>query len=90
MKPDERLEKLAIHFREKNNLYGAQYKRFGKLMMLLLGPIKIETEDEYNRIMTIFNIVTKIDRYCFGFKAHHSDSLDDLAIYSQILQELSE
>jgi hypothetical protein len=90
VKPDERLEKLAILFREKNNLYGDQYLKFGHLMIEFLGPIKIETAHDYNRIMTIFNIFTKLDRYCHVYPGHHSDSLDDLSIYAQMLQEISE
>jgi hypothetical protein len=87
---DELLCELAEMFLEKNKLYDEQYASFGETMMTLLGPIEIKTAKDYSRYMTVFNMVTKIKRYCNMMKkgSHHPDSLDDLAIYSQMLRRL--
>jgi hypothetical protein len=87
---DEMLIELAAVFREKNKLYDEQYASFGETMMTLLGPIEIKTAIDYSRAMSIFNMVTKIKRYCNMFKkgSHHPDSLDDLSIYAQMLRRL--
>jgi hypothetical protein len=88
---NQRLQFLAELFANKEKAYGEQYKEFGQFMMLLLGPIEIKTVADYNKIMTIFNIVTKVGRICkaFKLKIDDEDSPDDLAIYSMILQELN-
>jgi hypothetical protein len=87
---DELLIELGNVFNEKNKLYDEQYATFGETMMTLLGPIEIKTAMDYSRYMSVFNIITKIKRYCNLMKkgSHHPDSLDDLAIYAMMLRRL--
>lgn len=92
---DTRLVNMILNLAElqrvRNDKYQDQYKnQFGKLMMHLLGPIKIENEDDYNRVKLFMNIVTKLGRYSKNFWDGHPDSLDDLSVYSQMLQEVDE
>lgn len=91
MSVSDRLRLMATLYEEKNKVYGDQYKRFGDIMMAILGPIHIRTASDYNRAMTLFNMITKIGRYSRNFSGEgHPDSLDDLSVYSQMLSELDD
>lgn len=85
-----RLKGLAELQEHKAVEYGEGYKKFGQLMMELLGPIQINSATDYNRYMTYFNMVTKMKRYAKNFRTGHRGSTDDLAVYACILQELDD
>lgn len=85
------LHKKAELFAERNKLYGDNYKRFGKIMSLILAGQTIDTNDEraLNRLGILFQIVAKITRYGENFsRGGHDDSLDDNSVYSMMLKEL--
>lgn len=85
--PDERLVKLADLYTERNGKYGDAYQSVGKILEVLLPKFNI-SENDWTRIaMTVFMVV-KLQRYCHNFK--HEDSLDDLAVYSQLLNYFDE
>ena len=86
----KRLEKAAATFRERNAVYGSNYERFGKLMLAFFpGGLSLQSVDDFNRIGVFFHIADKLSRYANQFKqGGHEDSLDDISVYSMILQEL--
>ena len=85
--PDERLVKLANLYTERNEEYGDAYQNVGKILEVLLPKFNI-CESDWTRIaMTVFMVV-KLQRYCHSFT--HEDSLDDLAVYSQLLNYFDE
>lgn len=90
----EALRKAAAIYEERNALYGDNYKHFGKVWTALFpdGTYYNGTEDEVttaNRLGILVQIVSKLTRYCAQFdNGGHADSLDDLAVYAMMLQEL--
>ena len=90
MKVYEALEKLGGLYKERNALYGDNYKHFGKLLLAMFPEgIEINTEDDCNRFALFLHLLTKFSRYSEMFyKGGHPDSLDDISVYSQMLAEL--
>jgi hypothetical protein len=88
----EQLTSLAETFREKNAAYGESFRQVGKVLMGLFPEgLEIKTEEEWNRLATFLHIIDKSIRYANNIKkGGHADSLDDIAVYSQILQMLDE
>ena len=91
---DTALKRLADLYCGRNKLYGDNYKKFGALMVALQnfvpgGAFPAETEDDWNRLGVMVMLASKISRYCAIYKdGGHSDSLDDLSVYSQMLNEI--
>lgn len=81
---------LATMQGRKEAEYGEQYKEFGKLALLLLGPIELKNVQDYNRFGAFVQILAKVGRYAFNWKNGHQDSLDDLSVYAQQLQALDD
>ena len=86
----EMLRNAAEIYEERNKLYGDNYKRFGPIMALLFPDgLTLETGDDHNRFGIFVQMLAKFTRYAQNFeKGGHPDSLDDLAVYSMMLQEL--
>jgi len=86
----EALRKAAGIYEERNQLYGSNYKQFGKWVSELFPDgIVAKTPEDFNRLGIIIQMLSKISRYAQNFEnGGHSDSLDDLAVYSMMLQEL--
>lgn len=83
------LEDLGQIYEDRSRLYGDNYKKFGSIMMGIVGKISIESSDDWTRIGLLVQIVGKITRYGNQFSAGgHPDSLDDCAVYAQMLQEI--
>jgi len=88
--PDQ-LEAKAALYRERNKIYGDNYKRFGPILSLILSGQKLDPEDatQMNRLGILVQIVAKVSRYGENFsRGGHDDSLDDIAVYSMMLREL--
>lgn len=91
IRADSRLIALAKIYEERNAIYGDNYKEFGKVMQALFfgQPIYLKTIEDQNRFALLVQIVSKISRYCSQFDhGGHADSLDDLAVYAMLLQEV--
>ncbi len=88
----EALKKLGELYRERNAVYGNNYILHGKMMMALFPRgVQLRTEDDFNRFAVFIHIMTKVSRYAQQFhNGGHPDSLDDLAVYSQILRHVDE
>jgi len=90
---DQRLTDLGKLFKQRNALYGDNYKLFGKIMVLMFQnkPVTLTTEADFNRFALYVQIVGKVTRYANQFaKGGHEDSLDDNSVYSQMLQEIDQ
>ena len=87
-----RLRDLAKLFEKRNEVYGDKYKVIGDVLWSMFdGGIKLETAQDYTRFVTLAFIVQKLCRYSNGFlNGGHSDSLDDAAVYAQMLREIDE
>ena len=90
----EALRSLGSLYEARNELYGGNYKKFGALMVALdnfcpQGIAGGDCPDTWNRIGLLVQIASKLSRYCAQFnEGGHPDSLDDLSVYAQMLQEV--
>lgn len=85
----EMLFNAAKIYEERNNIYGDNYKRFGPSLNELFDSVTLKTPDDFNRFGILVQIFAKFSRYCNMFnKGGHKDSLDDIAVYAMMLQEL--
>lgn len=84
------LADLGNIYRERNKVYGDNYKRHGDVMAALFpNGISLKTPEDHNRFGILTQCVAKLTRYCVGsYENGHVDTLDDLTVYSQMLQEL--
>ena len=85
----KQMEENAALYHQRNAVYGDSYKKFGAFAAKLLGKQTFETEDDYNRLGVMIMMLSKLSRYANNFnKGGHPDSLNDLSVYSTMLQEL--
>lgn len=90
------LHEAANIYRLRSQIYGDNYKHFGKVMCALMPQgVSADAADEEervsisNRFGVLVQIVSKLTRYCENFnKGGHDDSLQDLAVYATMLREL--
>jgi len=89
-KPDagERLRVLAKMRDERRALYGDNYIKAGYAMAFMLGKIELRTPRDYIRFGLLVQEYSKLSRYSVQWKDGHQDSLDDLAVYAQLLAEV--
>jgi hypothetical protein len=86
----QQLNRIADLFDRKSEEYGDSYKNMGKVLVALFpNGITLKTEDELNRFVTFVQLVFKVNRYAHNYeKGGHMDSMDDLSIYSQIMNSI--
>jgi len=86
----DRLDKLKSIHDQRNGLYKDAAFRRGEIMLALFdGEMPdLKTEEDVNRYGIFQMIVSKLTRYAVTFEnGGHEDSLDDLAVYSQMLAQ---
>ncbi len=96
-RPDEILDEAAKTFRERNALYGNNYKRFGEVMValfgtdaLLFGPAPEDLAEYWARMGVFVQIVSKMTRYAENFATGgHVDSAHDIVVYAAMLEEMT-
>lgn len=85
----ERLETALATYRERNAHYKDSFSRWGPVFRALFpNGIRIETEDDWNRIVCLGHIIDKLVRYTTFFNQPHEDSIHDLGVYAFIMQGL--
>ncbi len=86
----EMLAELAELYKQRNVLYDNNYKMFGYAMIAMFPEgVTLKSVDDFNRFGIFVQIISKATRYGQQFNnGGHADSLDDVAVYSQMLQEL--
>lgn len=86
---DEALQELAALYKQRNALYHDNYKRFGVSLFALMGEVRLTSAHDVNRYALLVMVFAKVSRYAQMFSTGgHPDSLDDLSVYAQMLQEL--
>lgn len=90
VKANELLEAAAATYKERNAVYGDNYKRVGEMLKgLFPDGIKIKTVDDQNRFQIFNLIIVKLSRYAVNWeKGGHADSIHDAAVYCAILEEI--
>lgn len=86
--PPDALRAAADLFEQRNKVYGDTWKRFGVPMIgLFPNGVALRTEEDFNRFVTLVNIMTKLARYAENFhRGGHLDSARDLQVYAAILE----
>jgi hypothetical protein len=82
------LEEMAETFRERNRIYGDNYKNVGEVMVALFPKgISLNDNDDFN-IWHLFELmIVKITRFAnSGLK--HKDSIHDAAVYAAMVESL--
>ncbi len=89
---DEILRDAAKTFRQRNALYGDNYRQFGDVMRAMFPQgVTPQSVAEWNRLGVLVQCVHKLTRYAQQWNAGgHEDSAHDLCVYAAILQELTE
>jgi len=86
------LNEAANTFKERNALYGNNYKDFGAALLACFGGSipEIKTAEDANRLSLIMNCLGKLGRYCQNFEnGGHADSAHDLIVYAAMLEEIT-
>lgn len=85
------LVQMAATYRERNALYGNNYKEFGLIMEAIFpNEILLSTPDDFNRFALLVQIVAKVTRYAKNFHSGgHIDSIHDVGVYAAMLEELT-
>src|SRR5215207_10454846 len=85
-----RLINLADLYDERNRVYGDNYRHVGpRLKALFPKGLNLETESDFVRFALFIHIDNKISRHARTFcDGGHKDSLDDVSVYAQMLQEI--
>jgi hypothetical protein len=88
--PATRLHALADLHDRKAAEYGATWRMYGEFFMSAFPDgMRIESAEDANRAALFFHIGDKFIRYATNFnRGGHADSLDDLAVYAQMLRTL--
>jgi hypothetical protein len=88
----DRLNQLGKLFKKRGEIYGDNYHHFGTVLSgLFPNGLHLQTEEEHNRYALFLQLVHKLSRYANTIKTGgHKDSLDDFAVYSQMLAEFDE
>jgi len=85
----DRLKDLGKLYAERNKLYGNNYKSFGNILSgMFPNGLCLHTAEEFNRFALFLQIIHKQTRYARSIiSGGHADSLDDTAVYAQMLRE---
>jgi len=82
------LAEMADTYRERNKVYGDNYKRVGDVMMALFpNGVTLETAEQFNTWHLFELMVVKITRFA-NSELQHEDSIHDLAVYAAMVESL--
>lgn len=83
------LESGAETYRERNKVYGDNYKQFGYVMDALFpAGYTAESPAEWNRLGLLIQIVNKLGRLTTDIDNPHIDSIHDIMVYAAMLEEI--
>ena len=82
------LEEMAETFRERNKVYGDNYKTVGEVMVALFPKgVSLKTVEDYN-IWHLFELmIVKVTRFANN-DLKHKDSIHDAAVYAAMVESL--
>ncbi len=88
----QHLEAAAKTYRERNAIYGDNYKNFGNMASAIFPKgLHLESVDSWNRMGVFLQVLSKLTRYAENWeKGGHADSIHDLSVYAAMLAELDE
>ena len=85
----EILEAAAATYRERNAIYGDNYKNTGAVMRALFPDgVTLVTADDFNRWCLFELVIVKLTRFT-NSGLTHIDSIHDAAVYAAMLESLT-
>ena len=82
------LEEMADTFRERNKVYGDNYKTVGEVMLALFpNGVELKTVEDYNTWHLFELMIVKITRFA-NSDLNHKDSIHDTAVYAAMVESL--
>ncbi len=88
----DNLQDAANIYKERNKIYGDNYKVVGEVMKQLFpNGVELKTAQDFNRWHLLELLVVKLTRYCNNWKeGGHEDSIVDLGVYAFMVQEVDQ
>ena len=88
----DRLARLGEIYRERGKVYGDDYKQAGAMYAAMFPRgLTLKTAAEFNRMSLFIHLAAKVARYAQGgMQRGHEDSLNDIAVYAQMMQEIDD
>ena len=84
------LAERAEAFRERNKVYGDNYKRVGDVMVALFPEgVELKTQEDFNTWHLFELMIVKLTRFA-NSNLTHVDSIHDCAVYAAMVQSLIE
>lgn len=84
------LADMAETFRERNKVYGDNYKRVGDVMVALFPEgVELKTQEDFNTWHLFELMIVKLTRFA-NSNLTHVDSIHDCAVYAAMVQSLIE
>jgi hypothetical protein len=85
----EKLEAMAQTFRDRNKVYGSNYKMVGKVMKVLF-PNGVPKDLVFEEHFHLFELLlVKISRYAIS-NLTHTDSIHDAAVYAAMCEAIND
>jgi hypothetical protein len=89
-KADKILDSMADTFRERNKVYGDNYKSVGAVMTALFpGGVSLITKEQFNTWHLFELMIVKLTRFA-NTEMTHKDSIHDAAVYAAMVESLME
>ena len=84
----EFLEQALKTYKERNKVYGDNYKSVGRVMKALFpNGVNLKTEEDFNTWHLFELVIVKITRFA-NSNLKHKDSIHDTAVYSAMIESL--
>jgi hypothetical protein len=84
------MERMAGTFRERNKVYGDNYKSVGAVMTALFpNGVSLLTKEQFNTWHLFELMIVKITRFA-NTEMMHKDSIHDAAVYAAMIESLME
>ena len=84
------LADMAQTFRERNKVYGDNYKRVGDVMVALFPEgVTLHSQEDFNTWHLFELMIVKLTRFA-NSNLTHVDSIHDCAVYAAMVQSLIE
>lgn len=82
------LDEMADTFRERNKIYGDNYKRVGAVMSAMFPHgVMLKTAEDFNRWHLFELQIVKLTRFA-NSGLTHQDSIHDEAVYAAMVESL--
>lgn len=88
----EILQAAAKTFAQRSEIYGDNYKKFGRIMQVLFPEgLELRSPEDFNRLGVFVQCLSKLTRYAEQLElGGHQDSAHDLSVYAAMLEELTQ